>query len=67
MEKKALLPKWESEKLNKDVQNYVKGLEDWIVGSLHFNFLTDRYFGKNGNLVKMTRVVKIMEAKVRNL
>jgi len=66
MENKALLPKWESEKLNRDVENYVKGLEDWIVGSLHFNFLTDRYFGMDGDLVKMTRVVRIMGEKVKN-
>jgi hypothetical protein len=67
LENKALVPKWGSEKLDGDVRNYIKGLEDWIVGSLHFNFLTDRYFGKDGNIVKKTRVVQIMEKKVKNL
>lgn len=65
LDNKDRVPKWGSDKVDQDVQLYIKGLEDWIVGSLHFNFLTDRYFGADGELVKQTRIVKIMEKKLR--
>lgn len=65
LENKARIPKWGSDQVDQDVQRYIKGLEDWIVGSLHFNFLTDRYFGADGETVKTTRLVKIMEKKLK--
>ena len=63
LENKARVPKWGDEKLDRDVQSYIKGLEDWIIGSLHFNFFTDRYFGGDGDIVKKMRLVKVMEKK----
>ena len=46
--------------IDKDVAQYIKGLEDWIVGSLHWSFESERYFGKTGRQVKNTRVVKLL-------
>jgi hypothetical protein len=62
---KARVPIWDDEKVNRDVQLYIGGLSDWIIGSTEFNFLTDRYFGNDGATVRKTRVVKIMEKKVK--
>ncbi len=47
-------------KLDRDVALYVQGLQDWIVGSLHWSFMTQRYFGKEGAEVKRHRVVTLL-------
>ena len=47
-------------KLDRDVALYVQGLQDWIVGSLHWSFMTERYFGKSGAQVKKHRIVKLL-------
>jgi hypothetical protein len=53
------LPSWGA-KIDKDVGIYVNGLAHWIVGSLHWSFESERYFGKNGKEVKVTRVVDLL-------
>jgi hypothetical protein len=40
---------------------YIRGLEDWIVGSLHWSFENRRYFGDEAEQVKQTREVRIIE------
>ncbi|KAH8829192.1 isoprenoid synthase domain-containing protein [Flagelloscypha sp. PMI_526] len=45
-EDRSRLPSW-GEKIDKDVNAYADGLEDWIVGSLHWSFESDRYFGNS--------------------
>ncbi|KAF8507833.1 terpenoid synthase [Hysterangium stoloniferum] len=41
---KASLPSWNVE-VDKDVALYIKGLEDWMSGSLHWSlFVSERYF-----------------------
>ena len=47
-------------RLDRDVAMYVQGLQDWIVGSLHWSFMTQRYFGQAGAEVKRHRVVKLL-------
>ncbi|KAF7331252.1 Terpene cyclase [Mycena kentingensis (nom. inval.)] len=42
------------------VRRYVGGLEAWIVGSLHWSFMTERYFGQAGAEVKHERIVKLL-------
>ncbi|KIJ15937.1 hypothetical protein PAXINDRAFT_180528 [Paxillus involutus ATCC 200175] len=59
IEDRKNLPSWGS-KIDKDVAIYVEGLADWIVGSLHWSFDTERYFGKQGKQVKKTRVVTLL-------
>ena len=52
------LPSW-GPAIDADVRVYVDGLANWIVGSLHWSFETDRYFGKAGKQVKATRLVTL--------
>ena len=58
-EDRARLPSWGPE-IDRDVSIYVAGLANWIVGSLHWSFETERYFGKSGHQVKATRTVEIL-------
>jgi len=56
---RAQLPSWGPE-IDRQVQIYVNGLADWIVGSLHWSFESERYFGKGGKEVKKSRVVNLL-------
>lgn len=53
------LPSWGA-KIDNDVAVYVDGLANWIVGSLHWSFESERYFGKEGKQVKANRVIKLL-------
>jgi len=53
------LPSWGAE-IDKQVNVYVEGLADWIVGTLHWSFISERYFGKGGQEVKQSRLVKLL-------
>lgn len=57
------VPSFGDEQLDSDVQLYIRGLQDWISGSLHWSFMTERYFGKDGEQVKRTRVIKLLEKR----
>lgn len=50
-------------KVDHDVALYVQGLQDWIVGSLHWTFMSERYFGKSGAKVKQDRIVRLLPAR----
>ncbi|KAH7911694.1 isoprenoid synthase domain-containing protein [Hygrophoropsis aurantiaca] len=52
------IPSW-GPVIDAQVETYVQGLQDWIVGSLHWSFETERYFGKMGRKIKETREVMI--------
>ncbi|KAG7094684.1 Sesquiterpene synthase Agr1 [Marasmius oreades] len=56
---RAQLPSWGPE-IDRQVNIYVDGLADWMVGSLHWSFESERYFGKSGSEVKKTRVVNLI-------
>lgn len=47
--------------IDRQVAHYVGGLEDWMVGSLHWSFESARYFGKEGKGIKKSRVVKLAQ------
>ena len=53
------LPSWGPE-IDRDVSIYVDGLRDWIVGSLHWSFESERYFAKAGLEVKKNRTVNLL-------
>ncbi|KAF5390807.1 hypothetical protein D9757_004424 [Collybiopsis confluens] len=59
---RAQLPSWGPE-IDRQVQTYVDGLADWIVGSLHWSFESERYFGKNGRQVKEDRVINLLPSR----
>ncbi|KAF7363995.1 Terpene cyclase [Mycena sanguinolenta] len=52
------VPYWGPE-IQEMVERYVQGLESWMVGSLHWSFKTERYFGKSAADVKNTRIVTL--------
>ncbi|KAJ6526274.1 isoprenoid synthase domain-containing protein [Mycena vulgaris] len=61
MRDRASLPSWGPE-VDAMVERYVEGLEAWIVGSLHWSFMTERYFGKSAANVKNTRLVSLIRS-----
>ncbi|KLO14895.1 terpenoid synthase [Schizopora paradoxa] len=60
------LPSFGCPKVDADAAAYVKGLQDWIVGSLHWSFMSKRYFGDDGAEVKKHRVVKLLPKRVEH-
>ncbi|KAF9449745.1 terpene synthase [Macrolepiota fuliginosa MF-IS2] len=50
--------RWDQD-TKKMVEMYADGLQNWIVGSLHWSFESERYFGKAGLQVKKDRLVKL--------
>ncbi|KAG1837270.1 isoprenoid synthase domain-containing protein [Suillus subalutaceus] len=56
---RAILPSW-GEEVDKQVAIYVEGLQNWMIGSLHWHFNSPRYFGKDGHAVKRDRIVKLL-------
>ncbi|KAK0211241.1 terpenoid synthase [Desarmillaria ectypa] len=56
------VPSWGPE-IDPIVKKYIQGLQDWIVGSLHWSFMTTRYFGDGGAEVKKTRFVQLLPLK----
>ena len=60
---KAALPSWGPE-LDAQVQAYVAGLGDWMVGNLVWSFETERYFSKEGHTVKKTRQIALLPQRV---
>lgn len=61
----ALVPPFGSPHLDKDVAAYIRSLQDWIVGSLHWSFASQRYFGTEGAEIKKHRYVKLLPKKTR--
>lgn len=59
VDQKNNLPSWGPE-IDRQVEKYVGGMADWIVGSLHWSFDSERYFGKIGLEVKTTRTVELL-------
>jgi alpha-muurolene/germacrene-A/gamma-muurolene synthase len=59
VENQARVPSWGGD-IDKYVKLYVDGLQAWISGSLNWSFMTKRYFGDDGALVKATRIVDLL-------
>ncbi|KAG9313630.1 terpenoid synthase [Chiua virens] len=55
---RANLPSW-GPVIDAEVRVYVSGLEDWMVGSLHWSYETERYFGKAGQRIKKTGILTL--------
>lgn len=45
--------------IDHDVAVYAHGLQDWIVGSLHWGFQTERYFGEHGHIIQKTHIIAL--------
>ncbi len=59
------LPSWGNE-VDREVETYVRGMQDWMVGSLHWSFITKRYFGEQGKAIKKHRVVSLLPRKKKD-
>ncbi|KAJ7355856.1 terpenoid synthase [Mycena albidolilacea] len=57
---RASIPSYWGPEIQAMVERYVQGLESWIVGSLHWSFMTERYFGKSAADVKKKRFVALL-------
>lgn len=60
---KERVPSFGDAQLDEDVAGYVQGLQDWIVGALHWSFMSQRYFGTEGAEIKKHRYVKLLPKK----
>ena len=56
------IPSWSPE-VDEDVRIYVEGLADWMVGTLHWSFESERYLGKEAQKVRETLVVQLLPPK----
>ena len=66
VENQARVPSW-GDRIDRDVELYVNGLQEWIVGSLHWSFMTTIYFGDNGGAVRATRIVELLPRRARRV
>jgi len=60
---RARIPSWGPE-IDAQVQVYIQGLADWIAGTLHWSFDSERYFGKKGGQVKKDRIVELSPVRI---
>ncbi|KAG1784709.1 isoprenoid synthase domain-containing protein [Suillus plorans] len=56
---RANLPSW-GEEVDKQVAIYVEGMQNCMVGPLHWQSNSARYFGKDVHVVKRDRIVKLI-------
>ncbi len=56
---RSQLPSW-GQDVDGMVAKYVQALQDWMVGSCHWSFDTERYFGKEGAGVKKSLRVPLL-------
>lgn len=63
VENQKRVPSW-GDSIDRDVKLYVRGLQEWMVGCLHWSFVTKRYFGDNGGTVKATRIVDLLSSNM---
>ena len=45
--------------VDKMVKTYFRGIENWIVGNIHWSYDCHRYFGVRGQEVKATKTAKL--------
>ncbi|KAG8985178.1 hypothetical protein FRB93_006065 [Tulasnella sp. JGI-2019a] len=57
---KALLPSFGSDEVDAQVARYVEGLENWVIGVLHWSFDSERYFGAEHARIKRDLVVTLL-------
>ncbi|KAG8986735.1 hypothetical protein FRB93_005170 [Tulasnella sp. JGI-2019a] len=57
---KLQLPSFGSERVDHEVQLYLRICEDWMTGGFHWSLRSDRYFGDDAKEVVMTRIVRLL-------
>ncbi|GAT29770.1 terpene synthase metal binding domain protein [Aspergillus luchuensis] len=54
----AALPTW-GERIDADVQEYIRGVQNVVRANLHWSFRSGRYFGKANDQVRKTGIVTV--------
>lgn len=55
----AALPSWGPE-VDAQVEKYVEGLSDWMIGNLEWSFESERYFGRGGPKARRELAVTLL-------
>ncbi|KAI9876455.1 MAG: hypothetical protein M1830_006474 [Pleopsidium flavum] len=53
------MPIW-GEAVDYQIHKYIKGCQDTILANMNWSFKSERYFGKDNDIVRRTRVVKVL-------
>ncbi|KAL8729915.1 MAG: hypothetical protein Q9181_004841 [Wetmoreana brouardii] len=62
----ADLPQW-GETIDRQVQKYIRAMQDVVTANMYWSFHTTRYFGKQTDFVRRTRVIDVpSEQLVKN-
>ncbi|CAO1601995.1 hypothetical protein XANCAGTX0491_005631 [Xanthoria calcicola] len=61
----ADLPQW-GESMDRQVQKYIRGMEDLITSNLNWSFHTARYLGEQSEEVRRTRILRIPSDQLAN-
>ena len=59
------LPSWGPE-IDEQLQVYIDGLGDWMIGNLVWSFETERYFGKDANKIRKSLEVELLPLRQRD-
>ena len=65
IENQKRVPSW-GDSIDKDIKLYINGMQEWVIGSINWSFVTMRYFGDNGGSVKATRIVDLLSKEKEN-
>lgn len=57
------VPSWGRE-VDAQVQEYARGLGNWVICNISWSFESARYFGKEGRRIREERVVAILDKPV---
>lgn len=57
---KTLVPSFGNANLDGEVAMYISGLQDSVIGTIHWSFDSERYFGSEHKQVKRDRIVTLM-------
>lgn len=56
---KEAMTSFGSIEIDRQVKDYIHGLEQWVIGNLRFSFDTPRYLGQERKEVERTLVIKL--------
>ena len=59
LKNKVRLPSW-GPQIDNDVGRYIQRLEGWMSGSLHWSFLSERYFGHKHDQLQANGLVQLL-------
>ncbi|KAG9009834.1 hypothetical protein FRB93_005105 [Tulasnella sp. JGI-2019a] len=64
---KHLVPSFGNPEVDAQVLTYIEGMEDSVIGVLHWSFDSERYFGVEHERIKRDRIVKLLPVDTSTL